>query len=283
MNEVEIYYKLIQGGQVPGGHNVIYRDNDKNPFITPMRECNSIALKHTDVVVDIGAYVGTYAIRAARFPVKKVTAYEPTKQTYDILKLSEMSNLEVIRAAIVGDPELKTVELNVSKGIGVTNSLVHGATSKAFTETVQAISYEEATKDATIVKIDVEGAEYQYSGKLVQPKMRAIVLDFHKLPKAQGDWVAKSNLLIEEMLDHDFKVVIQPVFDGSGWLQAGSWIRETEEQTEVHVPKMTGQECCGCGVELISQVADKSLCPVCAEQWLPKHKKGFNTDCVVKV
>jgi len=268
----EIFYKHIPGGNVPGGHNVIYRDNEKNPFITPMKECNSIELRHTDVVVDIGAYVGTFAIRCARFPVKKVTAYEPTRKTHEILSLTKLPNMEVIHAAVVG-VDIESVDINISKGIGVTNSIILGQKSKAKTENVKAVQYTDAIKHATVVKIDVEGAEYQYSGKLISPSMRAIVVDFHKIPAAKGDWVAKSNLLLEEIYDHGFKPIISPKFNGSGWEQAGSWIRDVEQPTEVYEPMMAGLECCGCATPIKSTI--KSLCSSCYDIWSPKHKQTF--------
>lgn len=48
LSDPVVYYKHIQGGNVPGGHNVIYRDNEKNPFITPMKEYSSIPLEYVE-------------------------------------------------------------------------------------------------------------------------------------------------------------------------------------------------------------------------------------------
>jgi FkbM family methyltransferase len=267
----KIRYKHIQGGNVPGGHNVIYKDNEKTPFITPTKECSSIPLEYTDVVVDIGAYVGTYAIRCARLPVRHVYAYEPTEQTHSILSLTKLPNMTTCRMAVVGDPAIKTVELNISKGIGVTNSIILGQKSRATTETVDAIQYKNAVKDASIIKIDVEGAEYSYSGQLITDKTRAIIIDFHKVG---NDWKIKAERLIEEIHDHGFTTVIKPNFERSGWDQAGSWIREAPVKlTDVYEPMMLGLECCGCGVEIRS--TDKSLCTLCWNNWKPQHKKGF--------
>lgn len=250
----------------------IRSDGSKSrPFITPMRECNSIALRYTDVVVDIGAYVGTYAIKAARFPVRRVTAYEPTPSTFEILSSVTLPNLVPVRAAIVGDDRYE-VDLFVSSGIGVTNSTT-ASYRKETTVRVPAISYTEAVAGATIVKIDVEGGEYEYP--IVQPGLRAIILDFH--PVTDRDWVSEAERIVEEIEDSGFRPVISPRFDKSGWERAGSWIREIEhEPDETYTPMLAGRECCGCGSPIRTE--GKGLCAACWSSWRPKHRRGFVED-----
>lgn len=269
------YVEHVQGGGVPGGHRVIGKirpDGSKSrPFITPMRECNSIALRYTDVVVDIGAYVGTYAIKAARFPVRRVTAYEPTPSTFEILSSVTLPNLAPVQAAIVGD-DRSEVDLFVSSGIGVTNSTT-ASYRKATTVRVPAVAYTEAVAGATIVKIDVEGGEYDYP--IVQPGLRAIILDFH--PVTDRDWVSEAERIVEEIEDSGFRPVISPRFDRSGWERAGSWIRDIEhEPVETYAPMLEGRECCGCGSPIRTE--GKGLCSVCWSSWRPKHRRGFAED-----
>lgn len=259
----KVQYRFMQGGGVPGGHNVIYGEG-RNPFITPMRECASIPLRHSDVVVDIGAYVGTYAIRCARFPVKRVIAYEPTPQTFDILWLSKTPNMQIINAAIVGD-DRESVDLFISAGIGVTNSIVNG-NRKPERITVPAINYADAVKGASIVKIDVEGAEYDYP--IIQPSLRAVILDFHPMP----DWIDKARQIMSDLEAAGFSAVITPDFD-NGWTRAGSWIRDMDTQGEFH-PMMNGEMCCGCGRRI--KAPTKGLCKACWEAWIPKHRVGFS-------
>jgi FkbM family methyltransferase len=230
-----------------------------------MKECKSIQLRHSDVVVDIGAYVGTYAITAARFPVKKVIAYEPTPVTFEVLSKTKLRNLELHQAAIVGDASIKEVNLFISAGIGVTNSIVLSRRKKAAI-TVSAVSYAEAVKEATIVKIDVEGAEYSYP--IVQPGLRAIILDIHETP---GDWMSAADRIIEEIQDHGFRPVVKPNWS-CGWTCAGSWIRDRDTHGE-HEQLMRGEFCIGCGV--VTKADSKCLCTSCWNVWQPKHRAGF--------
>ena len=269
MDEKNIEIVLAQGGGVPGGHYCISHKG-KKPFITPMQECASIELRHSDVVVDIGAYVGTYAIRAARFPVKKVVAYEPTPLTFKILDMTELPNLEKRWAAVVGDHR-ETIDLHLSKGIGVTNSILESK-AKPDAVTVPAVNYSEAVKDATIVKIDVEGGEYTYDvDKLVSDSMRAIIIDFHPVGK---DWIDKSNEMIRSIEQQfGFEPVIYPNWE-NGWTRAGSWIRDMPDAGDGCAELLEGHFCCGCGCPLLAGKA-KSICRDCADIWSKKHRKGF--------
>lgn len=262
---IPVGFKYVRGGGVPGGHNVLW-DGVREPFIPPMRECNSIALRYSDVVVDIGAYVGTYSIRCARFPVKRVTAYEPTPETFSVLERTALPNLDSVQAAVVGD-DRSEVQLHISAGIGVTNSTVLHR-RKAASVSVPAISYEKVVRGASIVKVDVEGAEYGYP--IVQPSLRAIIIDFHPVP--DFDWVGAAKSLIGEIEAAGFRPVIAPAFDRSGWERAGSWERDlvTEGSCEV---LMSGRNCCGCG--RLTRGTVRSLCSSCYDLWTPKHRKGY--------
>lgn len=257
-----IQFELMQGGGVPGGHYVI-QGKGKKPFVPQMKECASIPLRQSDVVIDIGAFVGTYAIRCARFPVKQVVAYEPTPSTFNILSLTQLPNLRLVQAAVTGD-QRETVELHISDGLGVTNSI-----AKSFRKVdhvrVPAVNYVEAVRGASIVKIDVEGAEYDYP--IIQPSLRAIILDFHKVP----DWIDKAHKIMDDLLAAGFVPVVEPIFENR-WSPAGSWIRDIETEGEF-APMTSGELCCGCGRAV--HMDRKALCKACWNAWLPKHRVGF--------
>jgi FkbM family methyltransferase len=255
----------VQGGNVPGGHRVIW-DGRREPFITPTREFNSVPLRHSDVVVDIGAYVGTYAIRCARFPVRRVVAYEPTPRTFAILALTRLPNLECVPAAVVPD-ERPAVDLFVSRGIGVTNSLVLSR-RKAGAITVPAVAYARAVAGATVVKIDVEGAEYTYP--IVQPSLRAIIIDFHPIPGR--DWVGRARQVMDGFGAAGFTPVVVPDFS-NGWTRAASFVRDRPDPGGGYEPMLAGRACCGCGGPI--RAAGRGLCRTCWAAWLPRHREGY--------
>lgn len=261
-------------GGVPGGHPVLY--DGRKPFVPPMAECHSIPLRESDVVVDIGAYCGTFALYCARHPVKLVRAYEPTPASFQVLSLhSQLRNLELVQAAVVGD-DRPEVELWVSKGIGVTNSVVLSR-RKAGAIPVPAVSYEEAVRGASIVKVDVEGAEYTYQ-QLVQPGIRGLIIDFHPIPSTA--WQKRAQEMVDQIEAAGFQPVITPQFQGTcGWLYAGSWVREVDTRGEC-LELTQGEACTGCGVGFQEAVGAKALCPECMAQWRPKHSAGFSLGAV---
>jgi|TARA_R100000789_G_scaffold99953_2_gene108076 FkbM family methyltransferase len=202
--------------KVTGGHYAFQTKKSLKPFENNMRECKSIELNDSDIVADIGAYVGEYSMWASKNGAKKVLSYEPTPYTFEILSMNKHSKMELFNFAVVGD-DSKYVNLFISKGIGATNSIAKSH-SKAGSVKVKAIRYEEAIKDATVVKIDVEGAEYTYD--VIQPQLRAIILEFH--PISQKPWKTWALNLIKKIENAGFKPVMTPTFN-SGWSLTGSW------------------------------------------------------------
>lgn len=264
-------HRFTQKGGVPGGHNVIWDGKAKEPFISPVTEQMAVALRHDDVVVDLGAYCGTYAVRCARFPVRHVYAYEPTPDTYALLagQAPGLPNLTCFDSAVVPDSR-RTVDLHISKGIGVTNGCVQNQ-RKSHSVTVPAVMYEHAVMDATVVKIDVEGLEYTYP-VLCGANLRALLIDFH--PMSGRQWQKAADKMVAEIEAAGFEPVISPNWS-NGWTCAGAWVRDMPETGRVCVPLMDGEQCCGCGCEITSVNESKSICSECWERWLPKHRTGF--------
>jgi len=198
------------------GHYAFQGRTSKRPFENKMVECKSIKLNSDDIVADIGAYVGEYSRWAANNGAKQVLSYEPTPDTFRVLKMNKLSKMKLFNLAVVGNNK-EYVNLYISKGIGVTNSIVK---KKSNFIKVKTIKYEEAIKDATIVKIDVEGAEYTYD--IIQPQLRAIILEFH--PISKKPWKEWAFNIINNIENAGFKSIMKPTFK-SGWNLTGSWKR----------------------------------------------------------
>ena len=112
------------------------------------------------------------------------------------------------------------VNFFISKGIGVTNSIAKSR-GKFKKIKVPTIRYEDAVKDATVVKIDVEGAEYMY--EIIQPQLRAIILEFH--PIVGKPWKRWAEEIMTKIERNGFVPIIRPTFE-SVWNLTGSWQRE---------------------------------------------------------
>ena len=201
-----------------GGHYAMQTEKSLKPFQNPMGINRSIKLNDSDIVADIGAYVGEYSIWASK-KAKKIYAYEPTPHTFKILEMNKKPNMEIFNSAVVGNDN-KHINLFISKGIGVTNSTVKSQ-SKTDIIKVNAIKYENAIKDATVVKIDVEGGEYSFD--IIQPQLRAVILEFH--PIVKKPWQKWAYQIMKNLDNAGFRPVSKKPTFKHGWDLTGSWIR----------------------------------------------------------
>jgi FkbM family methyltransferase len=204
--------------RITGGHFAFQTEKSDKPFTNKMTEAMLVKLVASDVVVDIGGYVGEFSLYASRQGVKNVTCFEPTPETFKLLSknVAKFPNIKAVNAAIVGGSE-KYVELFISKGVGVTNSI---AKRKGTSVKVKAVNYKEAVKNATVVKIDCEGAEYSFD--IVQPKLRAIILEFH--PITGVDWQSNAMEFMKTFKKKGFKPLAVPEFS-NGWDMHTTWIK----------------------------------------------------------
>lgn len=206
--------------KITGGHYAFKKKTAQKAFENPMGTCRSIQLYPNDIVVDIGAYIGEYTLYAQKCGVKKVISYEPTPQTFSILShnCKNRPNIILNNQAVVGN-DAKYINLYMSDGVGVTNSIVK-KTGKKQVIKMPAIRYEHAICNATVVKIDVEGAEYLYH--IAQPHLRAIILEFHPISKT--NWKQRAYKIMEDFIRAGFRPVKTPEFK-HGWDLIGSWER----------------------------------------------------------
>lgn len=212
----ELYYVK---SKKTGGHYALCTDKSIKPFENPLGTYARFPLLPTDIVADIGAYVGEYSLYALRTKkVKRVYAYEPTPFTFEILKKNSCSNMEPYELAVTGDNRASTT-LYISSGIGVTNSIAK--TQKHQAVKVNCIQYEKALRDATVVKIDVEGAEYSYN--IIQPQLRGIILEFH--PLVDTNWRLLAETIMSKIESSGYRCITRPSFE-SGWSLTGCWIKE---------------------------------------------------------
>ena len=204
--------------KVTGGHYAFRNEGSKTAFTNKFTEAMLVDLKSTDIVADIGAYVGEYSLYCASQGVKEIRSYEPTPNTFRLLSKNKKKNMSVYNMAVVGD-DSENVMLHTSSGIGVTNSISKKLRKKNAIS-VPAIRYEDAVKDATVVKIDVEGAEYSYN--IVQPHIRAYILEFH--PMNDMNWKGRAFEIMNEIESNGFTPLAKPEFK-HGWDLHGAWVR----------------------------------------------------------
>lgn len=144
------------------------------------------------VFVDIGAHIGSASILAASRGAK-VYSFEPTKESFDILKKNIGVNKYDVSARNVGVGRPGKRFLNLNKNQDC-NSLHDLEDPENFigTEEVEIISLEEALKNIPkidIMKIDCEGAEWEFFPEITNglyKKIPYFIGEIHPLYKLDG-------------------------------------------------------------------------------------------------
>lgn len=145
-------------------------------------------IQEDDVVVDIGAHIGGFAVRAARLAHRgEVYAFEASSKNYSLLTvnrdLNNANNLRIHNKAVSGQRgELKFYMPDDNGALG---SLLQEADSPQ--EIVQAVTLADIIADNHIeqidyLKMDVEGAEYDIllnSLAETLAKVRRIIMEYH--------------------------------------------------------------------------------------------------------
>jgi FkbM family methyltransferase len=201
-----------------GGSVVVLFDARKaRPHVPPVRGEAALVIRPDDVVVDIGAFVGVFAARCAASGAR-ARAYEPNPTAAAVCRAN---GIETWEAAVVGEVTAPTVSFEVRvTGLGCSSSLLgeREPRSGGVIREVPAVSFREATAGATVVKIDVEGAEYAYPIAALDT-LRAVLIDFHPWPDT---WRTSADALIAQLTAAGFVPVVPPQLDSGSTLLMGS-------------------------------------------------------------
>ena len=136
-----------------------------------------------DVVLDIGANIGAFALRAhERWPNAQILAYEPIEENFETLRQnaiaveSQTGNIYACRSAVGS----VTGTRDIFKGKSHTSSSFHqigGQTSE--TEEVQCMNAK-GLPSADFVKIDVEGSELEVLEGIPLKDAKALAVEYHR-------------------------------------------------------------------------------------------------------
>jgi len=129
--------------------------------------CNEYDLKEDDikgkVVVDAGANVGIFSLMCSAFGPKKIYAFEPVKETYDMLcENVRRNNLQGIVLPVnkaLGDASSEaTIRYDGSGDVGASITIDRGAKK---TQTIEIVTLDSIIGDEEVgfIKMDVEGYE----------------------------------------------------------------------------------------------------------------------------
>lgn len=124
-------------------------------------EYNDLKIREDDIVIDAGANVGDFTIKAAHKAKKgKVIAIEPIPEYVEIIKqnvsINSLNNVEIINAALSNTTGLTKISID-----SVSSSII---SKKDYSIEVQTITLNDVlkrlpSKKEVVLKMDIEGAE----------------------------------------------------------------------------------------------------------------------------
>ncbi len=185
--------------------------------------------KDKNVVIDIGANIGSFSILTGKDGTL-VYAYEPMKNTYNLLKKNvELNNLQnnvrIFNLGVADKTGSKKLYLN-NKGGSAYNSMY--IKQKKFT-TINCISLDDVFKNNNIskcdlIKIDVEGAEYEIfynASSITLDKINEIRMEYHNV---NGNNIEE---LLTYLQKYNFEVIKRrddSNFSGIIWLKKTNYM-----------------------------------------------------------
>ena len=184
-----------------------------------------------DVVVDLGAHIGGFSVRAAqRAAPGKVYAYEASRSNFDMLaenrSLNGLENLHAHHAAV--SEKRGEMEFFLPGDNGALGSLLQDANSpreKVRAMTLADILSENNIERVDCLKMDIEGAEYGILANCSREtleRIRYIVMEYHEFMDDSRD----HRELVRLLESHGFRVAVeggifpQKILFGTGIIKA---------------------------------------------------------------
>lgn len=140
----------------------------------------------TDIVIDIGAHIGLFALFASQFCKNgKIYCFEPVKENFELLEsnlmLNNIKNVIAVNAAISTNNEKITIYLNEDES---GHSMYVTGTKKIEVKsfTLQNVFDSNKLEKCNFIKIDCEGEEYKIIDSLSTPyfdKINKICIEYH--------------------------------------------------------------------------------------------------------
>lgn len=177
-------------------------DPTYSPFFNEDEVMNVLAtrLRAEDIVFDIGAYHGVWAVLLARY-AGKVVAFEPNPGTFEVLEetiaVNRARNVSACPVAIGG--ESSTADFwGTGSGASLRPGQHRPSRGRVKVETLD--SFAEGRTLPDVIKIDVEGAEHQVltGGRrcLAHARLVCIEVHFDELPKFDADYPMVNTLMV---------------------------------------------------------------------------------------
>ena len=133
-------------------------------------------------VMDVGANIGSFAVKALKAGAKWVHCYEPFPDTFDVLCRNQKEGMSLHQTALVGD-DRTTVDLYLSKRFPAAHSTVPRRGREKLTVPAVNFHAELDRLTPTALKIDCEGTEYEFGLENLPDYVEEIGMELHLFNK----------------------------------------------------------------------------------------------------
>lgn len=179
----------------------------------------NFVIKPDDVIIDIGAHIGTFSLYASQFCTQgKIFCYEPSNENFELLKenikQNKIKNIFPENLAVSKSNDKVTFYINPDK----TANSMYDKTSESISvqsTTLQQIFDLNKLENCNYLKLDCEGAEYDIIESLPEEyfkKIEKMYIEYH--------FSDSKPLLLENMIKKlesaSFKIINQPMEQGMG-------------------------------------------------------------------
>lgn len=130
------------------------------------------------VVLDVGANIGSFSRWALDHGAKHVHGYEPSPDTFEILKKNKVADMTITHAAILGDRK-PTIPLYLSHTMPADNT-IRPRRGRQAVEVPARCFWDELSKNKpSAVKLDAEGVEYDIMVKPFPKYVEEFAVEIH--------------------------------------------------------------------------------------------------------
>ena len=149
-------------------------------------EYNKLNIQKDDVILDFGLNIGMFTCFALKRGAKKVISFEAEEENYNLAvknvskNFPDSSRYELFNKAVVGNQDsIRYFSINIKKNKGAHSLVAKKGRDRI---TVNCININDVidTYNPTIIKMDIEGAEYECLPAVTDwNNIREVIFEFH--------------------------------------------------------------------------------------------------------
>jgi len=212
--------------------DLYFRDHRWDRYIIEENSYGEVKITDKDTVIDIGGHIGVFT-RISLAAGANVTVYEPDIDNYRLLQLNVKEygdNVQCVRAAVVADNSdfaaagHAALWLDADGAGDSSRSALHSLYRKRGARlpvNVPVVTWSKVlrSREPTIIKVDVEGAELTYDWSIIEScnKLRYVALEIEN----KRDQKENKQMIIDTLSSLGFSLIKET----NGWSTVHIWQR----------------------------------------------------------